>query len=245
MYDPLEIFRREISEPFDLANLNRNHVPIRVLDSYVLPYDENVRVNHLLIKRNDSRCYMNFGMHLPSYISGNVSYLLRQIFSYCADNGLPYLDRYTYLTLDSREVGVGETQREPGIHLDGLQGDEIPIKLNADFQFIWANTLPTQFYCQKVDASGWDLSRDNIFKKLEEDLKGQKSRRVDRNEVYLMNAYYPHKATINNRWPIKRTFFRLSFTHCPITSTRMTINPLMEYNYPIHTTSGRIPSHLK
>jgi hypothetical protein len=125
-----------------------------------------------------------------------------------------------------------------------MQGDEVTTKRKADFQFIWCDSDPTLFSSQKFDMSSFNHNHDNIFKYLEKQINPNKISEIIRNQVYLMNPYHVHSAKESKESP-NRLFIRASFSYVPVTSIKMTINPHIQYNYPIHQSSGIPPRHLK
>ena len=134
--------------------------------------------------------------------------------------------------------------RAPGWHIDGLQGDEVPVKLPVDFQVIWSNAVPTEYTTGPFDIDGVSMSTHNIFDHIAKQIDESDVVAMESNLAYMHSAYLVHRAAVAKE-RVYRRFVRVNVTHVPVTSTNMTINPDMTYHYPIHSTTGAIPAHLK
>jgi len=232
-------FKEETNNKFNTGFLSSStRTPIE-LDKFYFSDFTHLRLNHYLIKPNNSS-ELFFGE-----ISQSKS--IKDFVNYCIEKaeelGLNWKDRYCYLTIDQKEVEPGKTQREEGWHIDGMQGLEVPIKQNPDYQFIWSDETPTKFCAQIFDVSDMDPSVHNVFNYLGSQVKENYCFLLEKERIYLMNAYHLHQATPSDK-KIFRRFVRLSFTLTPITSTKMSLNPEIVYNYKIHQTSGNIPKNL-
>ena len=163
--------------------------------------------------------------------------------------------RYAFLTIDHGVVEVGKTLRDPGWHVDGLQGAEVPVKTGIDLQYIWTDALPTEFAIGRFETRGLDLEKHNIFQRLGPQVEAPGWHgslwSADAFQVVRMNTCHVHRSRMRTsveasetEKPLHRKLFRLSFSRVPVTSIKMTINPNMAYDYSIHTTTGNIPQHL-
>jgi hypothetical protein len=231
-------FRAETEAKFDLGYLRFTREPIEVGPFAFVDFVD-VRVNHYMIKSNDSVQYV-FG---ELGRSGGVRDFVSRCLSKADELGLDTRSRYAYLTVDQNPVEPGKTQRESGWHIDGMQGTEVPEKKPADFQFIWTDATPTRFCTQTFDVEGLDVARHNVFNWLSRQVAEQTCYSLREGTIYLMNAYHVHTATPAKE-RLYRRFVRLSFTNTPITSVKMTPNPDIHYNYPTGVTSGDIPKGL-
>ena len=199
------------------------------------------RINHFLIKNND-----DLEPSLSSITNPDVLKFIELCLTYVKDNQLPIQNRYWYLTIDQGLVDNHiKTLRLPGWHIDGLQGSEVPVKKPGDFQFIWSNVLPTEFCTQHFDVTGLDPLIHNVFNFLGKQVDPKNVYSFDDGDVVLMHCYHVHRAKeLIGDVSVYRKFLRLSFTCTPITSTKMTVNDDIVYNYAIHTTTGNIPDNL-
>jgi hypothetical protein len=231
-------FRIETENIFDLNYLKFTREPIEVSD-FSISDVLKMRVNHYMIKSNSSNDY--FYGELEQYDE------IKSFVKICTEEsqklGLDTYDRYCYLTIDQKQVEPGTSQREFGWHIDGLQGKEVEEKKPADYQFIWCDATPTRFCTQTFDISGLDVTVHNVFKWLSKQVKEKLCYLLQKNKIYLMNAYHLHSATKAESITYRK-FIRVSFTMTPITSIKMTINSDISYNYKIHVTSGDIPKQL-
>lgn len=230
-------FVHDVRAPFDLKALETARLPLQ-LDFASFNNFPELRVNHYLVKSNDE----------GEFHPGEVGQTAVGAFIYYTWNcALPMClspsNRYCYVTIDQGWVEPGATLREAGWHIDGLQGDEVPVKVPINYHFIWSDCLPTEFVHQQFDVNGLDLSKHNAFEWLGRQVDPANIVPTRPGFIYASNTYCVHRATPASE-RVYRRFIRVSYTHTPITSTRMTINPSIKYNYPHHTSTGAIPSHL-
>jgi hypothetical protein len=232
------IFKEETDNVFNLDYLKAStRTPIE-LNKFQFKDFIDTRVNHYMIKSNDT----------TNLVFGEInSESIKEFVNYCINEAkkldLDWENRYCYLTIDQKEVVPGKSQRDEGWHIDGMQGDEVKEKKPADFQFIWADETPTKFCTQIFNVDELNPSIHNVFNFLGKQVMNQWCYLLEKNKIYLMNAYHLHTATKANKntW---RRFVRLSFTNTPITSIKMSVNSDINYNYKIHQTTGNIPSKL-
>ena len=147
-------------------------------------------------------------------------------------------NRYAYVTVDQRPVKENNTQRTPGLHVDGFQGhriieefgDHIPI----DTQYVVYDSLPTVFYNQPFPVNALSLSRHNYFLAFEMLVDENNAQRTDPYQILSFNAYAVHRADTS---PIdqERTFFRLSYSERPFDRWGNTKNPMFDYNWDMVT----------
>ena len=227
---------------FSVRNIDvfGNTMPQLVVNIKDIEMPTDYRVNHFLLKNNDDT-----EPSLSCIKHKDVSDFIHLCLEFALKNGLPIQDRYWYLTVDQGLVTSGHTLREMGWHIDGMQGKEVPHKKPGDFQFIWSNVLQTEFCKQIFDTTDLNPDIHNVFTFL--------GKQVDENNIYsfndgdivLMHCYHVHRSKVYmGDTQVYRKFVRLSFTHTPITSTKLIINDDMKYNYTIHTTDGNIPTDL-
>ena len=220
---------------FDLKHLQENNYPEYLFNKKLGPFPEDVRVLHYQIKNSESNIlWLNKVNFLHDYINDVMDIVEHRI-------GLH--DRYIYVTVDQGWVEPGDTQRTAGWHIDGLQGDEVPVKRAGDCQVIWSDALPTEYTTQKFDIEGLDVSKHNVFEWLAKQVSDVEIRSFAPNWAVLHSSYLVHRAAVARERTYRR-FVRISFTHIPVTSKKMTVNEFMPYNYQIHTTTGEIPKEL-
>ena len=230
-------FKKQINNLFDVSNLKNTEYPIFCFNESIDFLD--FRVNHFCIKNNDSEKIVFNGLPKELVI------FLKKILIFCKERKLNFKDRYIYVTVDNKQVSKNKTQRDPGWHIDGMQGGEVLVKKKADFQFVYCSSLPTLFTSQGFNLNGFNEKKNNLFHKLENQIDNSKIKEIDCNAVYLMNPYHVHSAQKCRKEHQDRLFIRVSFSCVPVTSVKMTINPSFQYNYTIHTSSGEIPNYLK
>lgn len=238
------IMKDYIYQQFDLKHFTDTHFPIHTHIDVPEKFKSQVsisqkRLNHYLIKNNDMGGIL-FGEE--------VSYDLIQMVTNCLQHtykkGFPVRNRYVYLTYDNKPVKKGEYQRADGWHFDGMQGDEVPVKHNACYQYIACNIAPFEYALQNFKVEeGISGSIHNLFNYFGNQVKDSEICSINTNKIYLMTPYLLHRVT-KAPCDYNRQFFRLYITHTPITSVKATINTALKYNYQPHTTSGNIPDHL-
>lgn len=231
-------FKAETESVFDLNNLEKERSPIDIGEFNFESFTDK-RVNHYCIKSSESDEYV-YG----EIDSDEFRHFVQLVESRAVEMGFDIKTRYCFVTIDQGWVEPDHTLREPGWHLDGLQGDEAPDKKAADLQFIWSDRLPTTFTSQKFDVKGLDSSTYNVFKWIGKQIDPEQIVETQAFHVYAMNTYHAHKAMAAKE-KVYRRFVRVSYTFIPVTSKRMTINPDMTYNYEYHRTTGEIPSYLQ
>ena len=231
-------FKEETNSIFDLKHLETKRTPFDLGEFKFDSFTEK-RVNHYLIKSNNDGGY-TYG----EIDSEELRRFIKLIESQASEMGFNLKNRYCFVTIDQGWVEPGHTLRDEGWHLDGLQGDEVPIKKPTDLQFIWSDGLPTIFSSQNLDAKGLDPSTHNVFKWIDKQVSPESIIKTNPYHIYAMNTYHIHKATEATEKTFRR-FIRVSYTYIPVTSKRMTVNADMDYNYEYHKTTGEIPSYLQ
>ena len=230
--------RDEWGLPFDLKFLEQSQYPSAVgfFDPDPVDFPKDCRVLHYQVKaRNTSDLVLGELEWLRSFISESYHRARLQ--------GVDTDGRYTYVTVDQGLVEAGGTLRTAGWHIDGLQGDEVPVKVPGDCQFIWSDAVPTEFVTHPFSVDGIDVSKHNVFDRLAVQVRESRIRKFTPGFVMLHNSYLVHRAGVAEETTYRR-FVRVSHSYVPVTSVKMTINPDMEYDFPVHTTSGEIPAHL-
>ena len=157
--------------------------------------------------------------------------------------------RYAYLTVDQRPVRAGNTQRNPGLHIDGFQGSRITdafgCNLPIDTQYVVYNTLPTVFYNQPFPVSTLDTKIHNFFYGFEMLVDEAKSFRIDPYNILSFPAYTVHRAD-TSKLDQNRTFVRLSYSEREFDRWGNTVNPMFLYDWNMVTrdvaTSLRSPT---
>lgn len=233
------LFLEDIRQPFSAKRFGLARPPI---EGFVLNLAKPQRRwesrNHWMIKSRASEAI------ILDDLEPDVRRFCQKAIEYMQANRLPIKDRYLYLTVDDRHVEAGRTQRQPGWHFDGMQGSEVPSVNPGCFQFLWCDHTPALYATQSFQTKGLDRHRVNFFDSLGNQVKEDSLIQGKPGLAYLMSAYQVHRASevaVSGR----RKVLRLSASYQPITSKRMTVNPHIGYDYPIHSTSGRIPEGLK
>lgn len=231
-------FVDEVNSVFSLRFLTKKREPI-ALDTFHFEELPDKRLNHYLIKQDNDNQY-----HFGEIDTHEMQVFVKKVSDYATDFGISSKERYCFLTLDQGWVEPNQTLRTPGWHIDGMQGDEVETKKPGDLTFIWSNVLPTRFANQGFDVADLNPSIHNVFSWLGKQVDEKNIFESKPYQIYAINPYHVHAGSEATK-KVYRIFLRLSYTFTPVTSTKMTINPEIEYNYKYHVTTGEIPSYLK
>lgn len=233
-----EQFRDEVSRPFSLRRMARGRKPIdfglRTLD-----VEPGVATNNLLVKLKHSD-----ELVIPAFLGDSVRSFIESCVAHAKAANLPLRNRFVYVTVDSRPFKQGHTQRNPGWHTDGLQGEEVAVKQNGCYHFLWTNKLPFKISTQGFELSGLNVSKHHVFDSLALQVYEDSVEVTKAGHLYLVNCYQMHAAVPAEQDMEDRLFVRVSFSELTYTSTSMSLNPLIQYPFKPHSTSGAIPAHL-
>lgn len=174
-----EEFKSEIQLVFNLKFLKKERCPIDIGEYKFSSFPET-RVNHYLIRSNDSDEF-NFGEIDNKEIKDFVNF----VFKNSLDLGLNLKNRYCFLTIDQGWLEPHQTLRNDGWHLDGLQGDEVPVKKLADCEFIWSDCLSTTFANQEINTEGLDMSSHNVFNWIKNQIRETSIFPTQSNHIYI------------------------------------------------------------
>ncbi len=138
---------------------------------------------------------------------------------------------FAYLTIDQSPVSAGKTQRQGGIHIDGVQGSRYPIKLPPEHTYSANDTLGTIFYPQKFDLAHVDPNKDFVHDILWDQHDPRSAMITKDYDIYFWNSYSVHEAQVS-RVPIqRRTFIRVEFSKKVYDSHGDTRSPLFDYDW--------------
>lgn len=232
-------FLGDIKAPFNPSRFSMERRPIESFAyTPAKPHRPWASKNHWMIKCK-SQDYI-----IMDELEPDVRRFCQKAIDFMRAFRLHFEDRYLYLTVDDREISKGNTQRQPGWHFDGMQGSEVPSPTPGCFQFLWCDHSPMQFAAQPFQVKGLNRHEVNFFDSLGNQVEEDKVETAKARMTYLMSPYQLHQGSPVDRSG-RRKLLRLSASHQPITSIRMTVNPYMDYDYPYHTTTGEIPEKLK
>ncbi|WP_410951050.1 hypothetical protein [Pseudomonas sp. S1(2024)] len=234
-----EQFRNEVTRPFSLRRLERGRQPID-FGKTSLAVEPGVSTNNLLIKLRNSN-----ELKIPAFVGEPVRAFIEACVAHARAADLPVRNRFIYVTLDSRPFKKGGTQRTPGWHAEGLQGAEVTVKQGGCYHFLWTNKLPFKISTQGFDLSGINLSQHHVFDSLARQVYDDMVKPTLAGHLYLLNCYQMYTAVPAEQDTDDRLFVRVSFSELAYTSTRMSLNPDIDYPFTPHTTTGAAPAHLQ
>ena len=139
-------------------------------------------------------------------------------------------DYHAYLTINQSIVEPNRTQRDPGWHVDGLQGSRINPKTLIHHSYLVSDSCPILYSLQPFDVSGLDEGKHNYFEAFQKQVKENTIRQAKNYDILLTDAYMFHAAASSDK-VCHRTFFRLAFDVRPFDRIGNSINPLFDYKW--------------
>lgn len=137
---------------------------------------------------------------------------------------------FAYVTVDQGPVKCGQTQRNPGCHVDGFQGARIFPKVPINQSYICCDSAPTVFYPHRFQVSDLDPAVDDFFAEFDRQAVESKAWHTDPYNLVLMDAYCVHRSQLSTE-PGIRTFFRLTFERRIFDRLGNTHNPMFDYSW--------------
>lgn len=137
---------------------------------------------------------------------------------------------YAYLTVHQSWVEPNATQRRPGLHVDGFQGPERPVKELIEHSYLLFNATPTVFTQQGFDFANFDFTRYNAFSEMDRQSRPELEFPGHENELYFFNAYTIHRADPATR-RVLRTFVRITYSVAIFDRLGLSDNPLFPYSW--------------
>lgn len=181
--------------------------------------------NHWMIK-SKSHNYI-----LLDYLEPDVRRFCQKAIDFLRTFRLPLEDRYLYLT-----VGTLSEESMDHWHSDGIQGSEVPSPGPGSFQFFWCDQSPVAYADQKFQTKGLNRHDADVSELLANQVHPDSVKETRSGMAHLISPYQIYRPALSTGAG-SRKMLRLLVSYHPITSTNMTLNPLIEYDYPIHTTS--------
>jgi hypothetical protein len=135
-------------------------------------------------------------------------------------------DYYTYITIDCKEIELGEQQRHGGLHVDGFQGIRIDPKTKITRNYVMTTNGGTRFYPQPFIVV--DEEKFNVFQGF--DLQAEDYIVAEENLAYFMDAYTVHESGISERKGL-RTFLRVTYDLKKFDRLGNTHNSMLDYQW--------------
>lgn len=140
-------------------------------------------------------------------------------------------EAYLYLTVDTRWVTTGSTQRRGGWHLDGLQGPRYRDQpKRVCHQILLYDTVPTGFALQPFDVRDIDVGRDNVFSFIGEQVHAESIQTWPEHTLLWTSAYHVHASMPSpvNCW---RNFVRLEVSRKQADRLGNSVHPLLSRDW--------------
>jgi len=170
---------------------------------------------------------------------------MKKIVKMCADFekkiNPDWQDYHCYLTINQGTIQPGKTQRNPGVHFDGMQGVRYTEKLKVCHQYLVSSALPTTFYVQPFDTSQLNPDTHNWFKAFESQVREENRFNPKPFELVLLTVYCPHAAKTAEK-PTERTFVRVEFSLKQFNRLGNSTNPQLNTGWTYE--AQPIPKHL-
>lgn len=152
--------------------------------------------------------------------------ILEQLISIEHAHNVNWVDYHTYMTVDCKNVTVGDQQRHGGLHVDGYQGVRITEKTKITRNYVMTTNGGTRFYPQPFKVA--DETKYNVFQGF--DLQAETPIIAEENIPYFMDAYTVHESGFAARDGI-RTFLRLTYDLKPFDRLGNTHNNMLHYDW--------------
>lgn len=166
--------------------------------------------------------------HLPPPLT-QFRNTIQQIIDYEYAVNSTAKDYYAYITIRQGWVKAGKTQSHPSLHVDGLQGAKYLRKLLPGQSYFVADGLPTRFFQQPFDFSGYSVAEFDYRTLMALQAKIEQSYLLDSPYgIYLIDPYMVHQPTVAVKDTF-RTFLRLQFTLKQFVKTEDMDNPMLSY----------------
>ncbi len=136
-------------------------------------------------------------------------------------------DYNCYITVDSKEVKVGEQQRHGGLHVDGFQGERIAEKTKITRNYVATSNGGTQFWPQRFVVA--DPAKFNVFLGFELQADGEPFI-AEPDTFYFMDAYTVHESGFA-AFDGLRSFLRVTFDLKQFDRLGNTHNPALAYSW--------------
>lgn len=144
-------------------------------------------------------------------------------------------DWFAYLCVDQRLAFPGSSQRRPGAHSDSFPTGNINMDRLSDSIYLGYTSLPTEF-CIGNFAFNNNIDTSNNTQILDHFDKNTISvKTFNPYHIIKMDSGHVHRASINNdKYPIDRTFVKLTFSPDIFNRVGNDHNYLFNYDWPLY-----------
>lgn len=186
--------------------------PVRIGKEHV-EVDEMMYYQYLPIKLKD-----NDNIYLPKRLKNYKSLIYGAIFDYFTKGGDK--DCYIYVTLKVMFTPTNTSLNREGWHSDGFMSDDI--------NYIWSDTLPTEYI-----EGEWDILQDHKESLLIFNHLGNyyKVKTCEPNVLYRLDESVIHRVQVNKGSPILRQFMKVSFSKDKYNLKGNSHNYLIDYDW--------------
>lgn len=221
---------RDITQPFDTKKYTRARLPIDLGPANPLAIASCPNVLRLLVKQAGTT-----SLQVPKELSPIRDLLLR-LCIYDRNINPLYEEMYAHITIDSRTIDDGVTQRYPGFHGDDLQGGIFTDKVIVAHSYILATAPTTEVCVQPFFVDHLIDTFESVFDAFDQQARECNIYPLRAAHVYLTDPYSVHRSPLIAE-PTERTFFRLTVSPAEMLLPHNSINPMFdESEYPGHST---------
>lgn len=215
-YDESLVERSQVFSYDDYRNLHR--APVKVLEASPVASERCLDMPLRLAGESEYRLPTNWL---------NLQNILESLISIEHKHNDHWMDYNTYLTVDVKDVTVGEQQRHGGLHVDGFQGERITEKTKVTRNYVGTTNGGTQFWNQPFVVA--DPQRFNVFEGFDLQREG-KPVIASPDCFYFMDAYMVHESGYADH-DGERVFIRLTYDMKIFDRLGNTHNPNLSYSW--------------
>jgi hypothetical protein len=132
-------------------------------------------------------------------------------------------DQYIYISIETSPLKTGIYQKRPGWHTDGF--------LTDDVNYIWYDSLPTEFCVQDFAV---DQCHIVSMKQFEEQAKEENIVKYESFHLIRMTQHHVHRAAMPTENKHSRTFIKISFSKHKYNLKGNSINNMFNYEWKMH-----------
>ena len=229
-----DVFMGDIREPFNTRRFAMERSPVEGFAySPAKPHRAWSNRNHWMIKSKSQ----NF--IILDELEPDVRRFCQKAIDFMRAFRLPFEDRYLYLSVEDHRDG---SSSHGGWQFEGLQGPDTHSPAPGCFQFLWSSQSSMEYADQTFRTKGLNRHQANLTDSLSRQVSSERIYGTKPGLTYLLTPYHLHRPSQAVSDGPRKTI-RLVASHLPVTSSAMTINPLMEYDFTVHTTSDSATDH--
>jgi hypothetical protein len=230
LYNPSEPnhpFYGYYNKDFSKERYRYSTLPIHI-GNFKIDIPDKSKITNVLrvpIKTSDSRTIV-----LPSELDFLKDFILHCCIYETSFND-KFEDMFAHLTVDFKEISENDTQRTPGWHVDGFQGNKFPIKHQIEHSYLWTSCIGTEFCPQPYFIDHIDDSKYMIFDELSKQAKECNVFQCMDQNIYIFDPYMVHRSPVIPK-KTNRLLIRMTFETIKLLDPNDTVNPQLIFDVP-------------